>query len=68
MLQKMNDPQYSVMIVMAIYANVAFKRSPLSHTDKVMMLIIMYIFLICIYYLFVTEINHKNCKTPDIFK
>ena len=34
----MNDPQYSVMIVMAIYASVALKQSPLSHANQVIML------------------------------
>ena len=36
--QKMDGPHYSVMIVMAIYASVTLKQSPLSHTTKVMML------------------------------
>ena len=38
MLQDISDPTYSVMIVMAIYANVALKQTPLSHADQVMML------------------------------
>ena len=31
----MDDPKHSVMIVMAIYANVALKELPQSHTDQV---------------------------------
>ena len=38
MFQDISNPQYSVMIVMAIYANVVLKQTPLSHTDQVMIL------------------------------
>ena len=44
--QKMNDPQYSVMIMMAIYANVMLKQSPLSHTKVMMLAILTYILYI----------------------
>ena len=31
----MDNPQHSVMMMMAIYANVALKEFPQSHTDQV---------------------------------
>ena len=35
LFQEMDDPQHSVMILMAIYANVALKEFSQSHTDQV---------------------------------
>ena len=37
MFQDMNDAKCSVMIVMAIYANIARKPFPLPQADQVMM-------------------------------
>ena len=35
MFQEMDDRKHSVMMLMAIYANVALKEFPQSHTDQV---------------------------------
>ena len=37
--QDIKNPSYSVMILMAIYANVALKKTPTSHEDQVMITI-----------------------------
>ena len=41
-LQDINNPSYSVMILMAIYANMALKKAPASHEDQVMITIYVY--------------------------
>ena len=37
MPQDVNNPKYGVMMLMAIYATVALKKSPQSYADQVIM-------------------------------
>ena len=56
----MNDAKCSVMIVMAIYANVARKSSPLPQADQVMMINVFVNHFCCKPHL---KFNMVNCNT-----